>query len=131
MRFKSLLAVLAMLVAMFLAAPLPAEAGGFHRHDAPRGWGHAPVVRHWVYYPRYQHRYYAHSYTDPYAYRYEPRGYYPHYNSNYWVPAKCYRGCRPHLRLPPYYKAWGATKRGYRHREWHARNHGRIRRGHW
>ena len=32
---------------------------------------------------------YAHLFPeDPYAYRYEPRGYYPYYRSDYWRPAK-------------------------------------------
>ncbi len=131
MRLKSLLVALAALAAILVTLPHTAEAGGFHRDHPPRGWGEARDVVHHIYYPRYRHRYYVHAATDPYAYRYEPRGYYPYYNSGYWVPAKCYRTCRPRLKLPPYYKAWGATKRRYHHRAWHARHHGRIRRGHW
>lgn len=131
MRLNSVVAALLALAAALMSMPQQVEAGGFHRHDAPRGWGETRTVRHWVYYPRYHHRYYAHAHTDPYAYRYEPRGYYPYYNSHYWVPARCYRGCRPHHVRPPYYKAWGASKRHYHHRRWHAKHHGRIRRGHW
>lgn len=131
MRLKSLLAAMLALVAIVMTAPAPAEAGHYHRSDAPRGWGHERVVRHWIYYPRYHHRYYAHAVTDPYAYRYEPRGYYPYYNSGYWVPARCYHRCRQTYRLPPYYKAWGASKRHYHHRKWHHRHHGRIRHHHW
>jgi hypothetical protein len=66
----------------------------------------APAEAHW--------RRYGDGY-DPYAYRYEPRGYYPYYNSGYWVPAwvlrKRYACCKPVLVLPPYYEAWGYPKR--------------------
>jgi hypothetical protein len=46
---------------------------------------------------------------DPYAYRYEPRGYYPYYGSPYWRPARdllLYRDRYRH-ELPRYYPAWG------------------------
>lgn len=65
---------------------------------------------------------------DPYEYRYEPRGYYPYYNSNYWGPPRIKR-FRGHV--PPYYAAWGAPRRGYNHVEWHVRHYGGHRRGDW
>lgn len=129
MRIRSIMAALAVLAAIVVALPQQASAGFFHRDHG--GWGKHRVVRHHVYYPRYHHRYYSHSVTDPYAYRYEPRGYYPYYNAHYWVPARCYHRCRPHYRQPPYYKAWGYPKRKYHHRKWHARHHGRHRHHHW
>lgn len=130
MRSRSLLASLIAIVAALLVAPRAAEAG-WSRSGEPSGWHHARTVRHWVYYPRYTHVYMTSSGTDPYAYRYEPRGYYPYYNSNYWVPACSY--CRPryNFKLPRYYKAWGATKRGYHHVRWHNRHHGGHRHHHW
>lgn len=130
MRLRSLLATLAVLVAAALTSLSPAEAG-WHRSAEPDGWSHPRVVRHWVYYPRYAHVYLTHSDTDPYAYRYEPRGYYPYYNSGYWVPACAY--CRPryNYQLPKYYKAWGGTKPSYNHYEWHYRHHGGHRHNHW
>lgn len=133
MRLKSWVAALAALVMLAVALPQTASAGHYHRHHAPAGWGESRVVRHHIYYPRYHHVYYRHGYTDPYAYRYEPRRYYPAYNSGYWVPAKCYRRCKPHYRLPRYYKAWGYPKRrsyhGHRHHRRH--HHVRHRRHHW
>lgn len=111
----------------------PASAGGWKRR-APAGYGTVQEVRHWGYYPRYNHVYVVADVTDPYAYRYEPRGYYPYYNSNYWRPAAEVRWKRKYrysLAQPPYYQAWGYPNPYYSHRAWHARYHGRIRRGHW
>jgi len=69
---------------------------------------------------------------DPYAYRYEPRGYYPYYNSGYWKPAYVLRKRgRPYYVHPPYYAAWGYPDWRYRHRAWHAAHHGYIRHDHW
>jgi hypothetical protein len=126
MRISALVAGLATLVSMSIAQPTVAEATHWERHH--RGWGHARTVRHRVYYPRYRHVYYGHRYTDPYAYRYQPRGYYPYYNSGYWGPPMIKRH-RAHM--PPYYRSWGAPRRHYRHRAWHHRMYGRHRHGHW
>jgi hypothetical protein len=86
----------------------------------------APAQAHWD-----RH----HDGFDPYAYRYEPRGYYPYYNSSQWVPAAWLRWrracCRPAPVLPPYYAAWGSPKSGYVHRAWHDRHHGRHWHHHW
>jgi hypothetical protein len=101
---------------------------------APAGWGTVRTVQHWGYYPRYQHVYSVHYATDPYAYHYEPRGYYPYYNSGYWRPAAEMRRERLNQYRyvsVPYYQAWGYPKRHYHHRAWHARHHGTIRLGHW
>jgi hypothetical protein len=77
------------------------------------------------------HRYYRGA-EDPHAYRYEPRGYYPYYNSGYWKSAREMRlRKRRHYNHPPYYAAWGYPDPYYHHRAWHAYNHGRIRHGHW
>ena len=128
MRLKSLLALAAIALSFGIAAPQSASAFGWDRPDQPAGWGRLRTVRHWVYYPRYNHVYLTHRATDPYAYSYEPRGYYPYYNSGYWGPPriKRYSGA-----LPPYYAAWGANRVGYHHVEWHYRHHGGHRRGHW
>ncbi|MGL4397366.1 MAG: hypothetical protein ACRCS9_12555 [Hyphomicrobium sp.] len=128
MRIKSLLALMAGLMCL-AAAPQPAASFHWDRPDQPRTWGHVKTVRHWVYTPRYRHVYLSHAATDRYAYRYEPRGYYPYYNSNYWRPA--HRVRRAHHHLPPYYQAWGSPRRHYRHVEWHYRRYGGHRRGHW
>lgn len=129
MRFKALLAVLLACVPLAMIAPQKASAfDSWHRHDRPAGWGHTRKVRHWVYYPRYHHVYLKDGRDDPYHYRYQPRGYYPYYNSRYWG--------RPRIRrhrayVPPYYASWGAPRWRYRHGEWHRRHHGRHRHGHW
>jgi len=131
MRLKSVLTVLIAVVALGLAAPRQASAGGWHRSAEPAGWDRARTVRHWIHFPRYHHVYHTHVATDPYAYRYEPRGYYPYYNAGYWRPAYEMRKRRVHYVLPPYYKAWGYPKRKYHHRAWHYKKYGGHRRGHW
>ena len=80
--------------------------------DASAGWGH--------------HRYNAHSHADPYAYRYEPRGYYPYYGSRYWRPHREVRNRRFRFKQPRYYKAWGA----YSKKHWHKLHNGRRYRKH-
>ena len=128
MRLKSLLALAATVLSLGLAAPQSAEAFGYNRPDQPAGWGRVRTVRHWVYYPRYNNQYLTQYVTDPYAYSYEPRGYYPYYNSGYWGPPriKRFRGA-----LPPYFAAWGAPDRHYRHVEFHNRAYGGHRLGDW
>ena len=76
---------------------------------------------------------------DPYAYAYEPRGYYPYYRSDYWRPADYVRHrSRLHYNVwntrPPdfqYYKSWGYPVRHWHHKEWHAWSHGHHRPWHW
>jgi hypothetical protein len=129
MRLKNLLALAVTVASLGLAAaPEPASAFFWDRPDQPAGWGHMRTIRHWVYYPRYNHEYLSHDATDPYAYHYSPRGYYPYYNSGYWGPAhvRRYRGS-----LPKYYAAWGAPRVNYHHVEWHNRHHGGHWRGDW
>ena len=138
MRFKTMIAMVAAVLALALASPKSAEAFGWHRTAEPAGWGRMRTVRHWVYHPRYHHVYHSHTATDPYAYRYEPRGYYPYYGSHYWAPAYALRK-RNHLRYHhwnaqapryKYYKAWGYPKH-WHHRKWHAKHHGRHYPWHW
>lgn len=45
---------------------------------------------------------------DPYAYSYNRPGYYPHYDSNKWVPRRQMLGRSKYpLRIPEYYSSWG------------------------
>lgn len=113
MRINSVLAVAAMFAAI---AATPAAAFGEHRCERTYG-----------------------VCADPYAYQYSPRGYYPWYGSHYWVPARIVHK-RKYLHhyvwntQPPrfrYYPSWGYPSRKWKHREWHARHHGRIHRWHW
>jgi hypothetical protein len=103
MRRSSLLGLAAAVLAVCGAYAGPAEA----THRDRSGWG------------------------DPYAYRYEPRGYYPYYNSGYWKPAWVMRQRpRPYYVHPPYYAAWGYPDRHYRHRDCHKVHHRHYRHGH-
>ena len=129
MRLKTILALIVSVFTLAIAASGSASAFFWDRPDQPAGWDHMRTVRHWVYYPRYHHVYLNHSETDPYAYRYSPRGYYPYYNSDYWRPSSSVR--RQHNVLPPYYASWGGKKRHYHHVEWHNRHSGGHRRGDW
>lgn len=128
MRLKNLLVAVLGLLAAAVTMPQTASALDFDRPDQPRGWDRMRTVRHWVYYPHYRHQYLRHTATDPHAYQYSPRGYYPYYNSGYWGPA---RRARHNYHLPKYYAAWGSKRRGYRHVEWHRRHYGGHRRGDW
>ncbi len=105
MRLIKVFGAVVALTTLAIAAPQSASAFGWHRSHHPSG-------------------------ADPYAYRYEPRGYYPYYKSHYWRPAHKVRRRRG-IRAPRYYPAWGYYKRTWRHRAWHRRNHGRHHRWHW
>ncbi len=98
---KQIVAALAAIAACTgLASPHPATADGWHAR-APAGY----VV-------------------DLYAYSYEPRRYYPYYNSGHWRPAaevRLRRKYRYKLVHPPYYQAWGYPNRYYIKRSWHRR----------
>jgi hypothetical protein len=113
MRKWCLMVVAAALMLLGSFNPKPAEAGG----DLHRSWSRP--VHGWGYYPR----------PDPYFYDYEPRGYYPYYDSAYWLPP-CRVRCRAYPAQPYYYSAWGYA-RPWRHREWHDVHHGRHRPWHW
>lgn len=125
--------VLAALVLLmgFAIQATTAEAGFRFTPHEYRGDG---VVYHHRYKPRFVHVTYR-DYSDRYAYRYEPRGYYPYYNSGQWRPTaelRYRRYCRRQgVVLPPNYGAWGYPVRGYQHRAWHRRHHGGIWIGHW
>ena len=111
MRLNGLLALAAAAVALAAIGPAPASATEIDRPDRPSGWVGVRHVRHWVYYPRYQHYYLTNGTTDPYAYDYEPRGYYPYYNSPYWKPRSDVARQRAHFVHPKYHQAWGANKK--------------------
>lgn len=132
MRMKSVLATAAALAGILTVNLDQSAAIGadLDRPDAARkrAYREAPYAR------------YAHLFPeDPYAYRYEPRGYYPYYRSDYWRPAKyvLYRS-RVHYNVwntrPPhfrYYKSWGYPVREWPHKQWHAYHHGRHWPWHW
>ncbi len=93
MRMKWIAALAVAATSVALAAPNPAEAGGkYEGRSAHSRYIPAP-------YP---------GGPDPYAYKYEKRGYYPYYDSNYWVPLRQMKG-RTHYpyRIPRYYASWG------------------------
>jgi len=131
MRLKNLLAVAAAVFTLGLATTEPASAFGDHRSGRPDGWGTERVINHWIYAPRFHHVYRVHGRTDPYAYQYQPRGYYPYYGSHYWRPAQELRfRNRTHYKLPAYHAGWGYPK-SWDHKTWHDENHGSHHRWHW
>ena len=105
MRFKSVIAALVAVCMIGLALPQKAFAFG--------------------------ERYTADSKHDPYHYNYEPRGYYPYYDSHYWRPAHKVRNRRSHYtkphHQPPYFKAWGLRRYKHVQERYH---HGRRYRKH-
>ena len=131
MRTNGLLAIAAAAAALVLSSPQPASAFDRDRPDTPSGWVGVRHIRHWVYYPRYQHYYLSHGQTDPFAYDYEPRGYYPAYNTGYWKPRSQVALHRAHYTAPHYNKAWGANKTHWDQVKWHTEHHGGHPRGDW
>jgi hypothetical protein len=120
MRVKFILA--AIIAAWGMAAGSAGPAAAF-------GWKKSHCHHH-----HYEHRrrpyYHCHG-RDPYAYRYEPRGYYPYYKSDYWRPAHKVRRLERRFRMPRYHPAWGKYKRRYHHARWHKRHHGGHPFWHW
>jgi hypothetical protein len=113
MRIKSLMALVAMTAAFFAISQSASAFEALHRPDLRRHHydpGRAEAL------DRYYHYYY------------DPRGWYPYYNSGEWGRpyVKRFRG-----ELPPYYASWGSNNRRYRHVEWHRRHYGGHRRGDW
>jgi hypothetical protein len=117
MRLKCLMGFAAASAA-FLALGQSASAFDWLHRPDQAGWERLEIIRNYVYGPH----------EDRYAYFYDPRGYYPYYNSAYWGPPRIKRFNGP---LPPYYGAWGATRPGYYHVEWHRAHYGGHRRGDW
>ena len=106
MRIKSIIAAAAAVSALGLISPQSASAFDRCGRDVVTG-------------------------ADPCAYRYQPRGYYPYYNSGYWVPRAVYK--RPHdtNKTPRSQQAWGYPKYGYDNASWHYRKYGHIWHHHW
>jgi len=123
MRFRAFAAVIVAVLMLSVGLSSPASAFGWKRHHAPHGWDRSRVVRRGDYRPRYTHRHYVNQRTDSYTYRYQTRGYYPYYNSNYWRPSRQVPYSR-RFRAPRYHPAWGIRKRHWQNRRWHARHHG-------
>ncbi|HXE02148.1 MAG TPA: hypothetical protein VN623_09385 [Hyphomicrobium sp.] len=123
MRVKSLMA-LAAITAAFVTVSQSASAFDLNSPDnrSQTGWSHENGQ--WDYSSRYPRGYL----NDRYSYFYDPRGYYPYYNSGQWGPPRIdrFKGT-----LPPYYASWGAWKKRYYHVEWHRRHYGGHRRGDW
>jgi hypothetical protein len=111
MRFRSILALAAIAIAMAMAGR-PASA--FDLFNSPD--------------LRYREYHRNDALERYYSYYYSPRGYYPYYNSGEWGGRTIRRFKGP---LPPYYAAWGAPNRRYYHVEWHRRHYGGHRRGDW
>jgi hypothetical protein len=113
MQVKSLMAVAAMAAGFCTVGQSAFAFDALHRPD----------LRYHEFDP-----YKAEQLDSYYHYYYDPRGWYPYYNSGEWgrPVINRFRG-----ELPPYYASWGANKRRYRHVEWHRRHYGGHRRGDW
>jgi hypothetical protein len=123
MRWKSLIAMAA-ISAAFVTISQSASAFDWDRPDLRPGFGWTHEDGHWAYLSRHPHGYLE----DRYAYFYDPRGYYPYYNSGQWGPPRIHRS---QLTLPPYYASWGSWKKRYYHVAWHRQHYGGHRRGDW
>ena len=101
MQMKNMMASLVAVVLATLLMPAPASAFAWDRYD-------------------------RHSHSDPYAYRYEHRGYYPYYGSRYWRPAHKVKRRRFRYRQPRYHRSWGEY-RHHIHKYHHSHPHGTVR----
>lgn len=106
MRLVSIFALAAGLAAIAATASTPVTADGV---QAKRP-GKVLLRRHAE--PRFAHVFNRYGYPataeDPWAYSYEPRGYYPYYNSNQWRPhAEMRYRYRYDFALGDYYSSWG------------------------
>ena len=108
MRFNSMISGAAAALTLSLILPTAASAG-------------------WKHYDR-------NSAYDPYAYKYEHRGYYPYYGSDYWRPAREVKRRRFRYVQPKYHWAWGYYKE-HRHKYHHSHENGTPphshRKHHW
>ena len=105
---KCLAALAAACAAFAISTSEPALADGM-----PAATVHRKVVKAVNHYPR---RHTAYHYVrgpwpggpDPYAYSYGKQGYYPYYNSKYWVPRSQMLGRSKYpMRVPQYASSWG------------------------
>jgi hypothetical protein len=128
MRLKKLVWTLFAILSLSFAGLAPATATDLHRAGPPAGYAQDRVIKHHVYYPRYQHVYQIHGSGDPYAYRPAHRHYYPYYNSGYWRAPQ--HKAREHLQLPKYYPAWGRNTHGHDAPVQH-KSHGHFYPWHW
>jgi hypothetical protein len=119
MSLRIVSALAAAVAALGLASPNTAQAFDRDRPDVPAGFVGERTVRHWVYYPRYRHYYLTNGQADPFGYQYQPRGYYPYYNSGYWKTPCCVPLKRAHFVHPKYHAGWGANKKHHSHVKMH------------
>lgn len=142
MRLITILAAAAALVGVSAATPdTAAAAHKRHHHHVKHHHHHHHAKRLVTLVPHVHYSAYANVYAiDPYAYSYQPRGYYPYYGSQYWVPAPWVRARNHalynHVIVAPtrydYAPSWGyPVKRHYA--TWHHHHHGHHhhRRHHW
>jgi hypothetical protein len=100
MRWRTRVALGAVATGLALCAPQPGTAGGVN----PEGFGiYSPLE------PPTKHRPRAYRY-DPRSWYYGQQGYYPFYNSGYWVPRSEMRYRYRYTYYGPryrYFPAWG------------------------
>lgn len=103
MRLQSFAIVAAAFAAAGLAAAIPAAADGM-RSAKSKPAKHVKARPATV---RYVRGLWPGG-PDPYEYSYERRGYYPYYDSAYWVPRKQMKHrFRYPFRIPEYASSWG------------------------
>lgn len=107
MRLNCVLAAAALAV-IGTAAPDPTRAEGMESARPAK----SRVVRRHAQAPRFAHVFNIYGYPaaseDPWAYSYQPRRYYPYYDSAYWRPHSEMRyRYRYDLALGDYYSSWG------------------------
>lgn len=121
MRVKCLMTLAAVSAALMAVSQ---TASAFDHPDKRGGTGWSRDNGQWDYVSRYPRGYL----DDRYSYFYDPRGYYPYYNSGQWGPPRINRF---NGTLPPYYASWGAWKKRYYHVPWHRQHYGGHRMGDW
>jgi hypothetical protein len=100
-------------VSAVLISTSSAKATDLVKPRPPAGYAETQDVHHWRYVPSYRHVVHVADTSDPYAYRYQRRGYYPYYHSNYWVPASEMRYRYRYTFTGQKYKysqSWGKTR---------------------
>jgi hypothetical protein len=127
MSFVTNLATAATISIGFAASVGSATAGSFDLSRAPEQPRYERFINHYIYKPRYVHRYHTAPHGDPYAYRYARRAYYPYTGSHYWVASEqMHNRYRYHWSGPKYeyQPSWGRAPVAHHH---HAERHAPVR----
>ena len=127
-----IIATAAALTGLFLATQ-PAAAVEWLLDDStpPPAWAAYKRAHPYARFTFHRQFYYRGDRVDPYAYVYEPVGYYPYYNTGDWKPRSLVPHRHAHFPQPHYYKAWGYSKHHFDSVRWHQRHDGAVDRNIW